>query len=311
MHHSIRHIAVGVLAGAALLVSGCADRRYGEQITTVNYYPSCYAPISELRQADTDYNQTIGVSAVVGAVSGALIGLVSTGRPQGAVVGALAGAAVGTGVGYAKAKQDRIADDNRRMASYLADINGDISGLDRATAAARIARECYDREFASAIAAYKSGRISRDELSRRYEEIRNGCEEVALILDNVIATTGDKEATYQAAIKDEASRANRPVPVVAVAEREKPAPAAQRSPAARKAEPAVRDTVNRTATPAGPAASDTVRRTTAPRQDDHSLEAVAVNTQRLNESRQSAESEQDEVRKLTAEMSGTLADLTS
>ena len=302
-----RYVVCGLLAALGMLASGCATSKYGEQITTVNHYPQCYAPIQELRQADKDFNTTVAVSTTVGVIGGALIGfLASGGKAQGAAIGAAAGGVAGAGVGYAKAKQERIADDNRRMSSYLVDIEGDISGIDRATAAARVARDCYTREFQQAIAGYKAGSLTKTELTSRYTEIKNGCIEAASILDSMISTTDDKEREYQMAVQEEARLANRPAPVIA-------APAPKPRATAASTSPSRSATASAKSSSAKPAETQTVAasRTAPPRPGDASLEAVAQSTQRLGESKQSAAEEQESLRKMQEEMDGTLATVLS
>ena len=270
-----------LLACTAML--GCAAGNYGNQITHVEYYPSCYAPLEDLREADKDFNKTVVASAATGALLGALVGLLANGKPEGALVGAVAGGAVGAGVGYAGAKQQRIADDNQRMASYLRDIDGDISGLDRATAAARVARDCYDKEFKSAIAAYKAGRIKRPELQRRYDEIRNGCSEASYILGSVITTAYSKEKEYEEALREESKVTGQPLPVVKASS----------------------DTDRKTGTK--PAAQPRKKRPAPPK--EATLEEVAQSTRQLNEAKQSAKDEQEALKKMQEEMDGTLATL--
>ena len=55
----------------------------------------------------------------------------------GAVVGGATGGVAGTMAGNIYARKQQEADDNRRLASYLQDLDGDISNLDLAGAAAR------------------------------------------------------------------------------------------------------------------------------------------------------------------------------
>lgn len=315
-----RYAVCGLLLMLAVLASGCATSRYGEQITTVNHYPQCYEPIQALRDADSDFNKTVAASTVVGVLGGALIGFLATGKAEGAAIGAAAGGVAGAGVGYAKARQERIADDNKRMASYLVDIDGDISGIDRATAAARVARDCYNKQFALAIADYKAGRITREDLTSRYSEIKNGCTEAGAILGSMIATTEDKERDYQTALQSEAKREGRPVPVVASqsAQSEDTTQAAALAKASKlkpKAKPGSSSaTASAAKSPQSVASAEpktTVKKTAAPRQGDNSLEAVAQNTQRLSESKQSAKEEQESLRKMQEEMDGTLATVLS
>lgn len=269
------------LAACAGLL-GCATGRYGDQITRVNYYPACYAPLHELRQADKSFNRTVAASSSFGAIIGAVIGLLaSDGKPQGALVGAAAGGALGAGAGYVKAKQDRIADDNQRMASYLRDIQGDISGLDRASAAARAARDCYNREFAAAIAAYKAGKISRAELQGRYEEIRDGCTEASVILGTILDSAAQREQEYREAIAQENQRINS-------------APTVSRT----SASPARA----KTAAPRTAASRKAVSRNSAA-----SLDNVTRSADQLRRSQQAAEDERETLKKMQEEMDGELA----
>ncbi len=83
-----------VLLCFMLGVSGCASK-YGEQITTVKYYPDCYAPIAELRKSEKNVGNKVIGGAMVGALAGALIGAATTGRASGALAGAAIGAAAG------------------------------------------------------------------------------------------------------------------------------------------------------------------------------------------------------------------------
>ena len=305
-----RRILCSLLLTLGILATGCATSQYGEQITTVAYYPQCYAPIQALRDADAEFNKTVGISTGMGILGGALIGLLATGKAEGALIGAAAGGVAGAGLGYAKARQERIADDNKRMASYLVDLEGDISGVDRATAAARTARDCYNRQFRQAIDDYKAGRMPRQELTDRYTEIKNGCVEAGNILGSVIAVADDKERDYQEAVRSEAQRAGRSAPPVQTAAAVQPKPSDPKPVARSAAAPQGKAGAGKSAEPAQ-ADKPIIQKTAAPRRGDTSLEAVAQNTQRLGESKQSAIEEQESIRKMQEEMDGTLATILS
>jgi hypothetical protein len=306
-----RFIFCGFLA-MAVLATGCATSKYGDQITKVDAYPQCYAPIQELRDADSDFNKTMAIATGIGVLGGAMIGLMTTGKVQGALIGAAAGGVAGAGVGYVKAKQERIADDNQRMASYLADLEGDISGLDRATAAARTARDCYNRQFKQAVADYKAGLMPRRELAGRYEEIKNGCTEADAILGTAIAAADDKERAYQEALESESQRAGVPVPAVAAA----PAQPSGAKASARRAHSRAKAGAERTGAGTGaksgatadPAQADkaVTQKTSAPLPGDTSLDAMAQNMARLNESQADMLAEQvanqESMRQMDAEM---------
>jgi outer membrane lipoprotein SlyB len=92
----------GLLIMLNALAAGCGSKQYGEQVTTVNYYPQCYAPIQALRDADKDFNNTVIASTAIGAIGGAALGfLYGRGRARDVAVGAAIGGLAGAGFGYA------------------------------------------------------------------------------------------------------------------------------------------------------------------------------------------------------------------
>ena len=226
-------LGVGLLVMVAMLLGGCASK-YGPQITNVKYYRDCYQPISDLREAEKSFNRTVAGSVAGGAIAGAMIGLLITGKASGAIAGAVAGGVAGGAMGYALAKQRQIADDNQRMASYLQDLDGDITGIDRVTAAARLARQCYDKQFELAVAEFKAGHLTRPELDERYLEISNGSTEAGKILGVVVTSGAEKQAQYQAALTEEAKLAKRDVPDPTLAP-PPPAPEPEPAPKSKKA----------------------------------------------------------------------------
>lgn len=184
-------------------LSGCASR-YGEQKTTVNYYPGCYRPIQDLRQREHEVAKGAAGGAALGALGGALIGLLASGgKWQGAVAGAAVGAAGGgmAGASHAKAQQER--DDNKRMAAYLENINGDISNLDITSAAARTSLQCYDQQFDLLVKDIKAKAIDRQTASRRFAEISSGREEAIAILGNAAAQARNLDQQYEEAFVNE------------------------------------------------------------------------------------------------------------
>lgn len=186
-----------------LLAGGCASR-YGEQHTQVNYYPACYAPIRDLRDRENDVGRTTAGGAVVGALGGALVGLLATGgKWQGAMVGAAAGGATGAVAGNIYAKKRRVADDNMRLASYLQDIDGDISQMDVTAAAARASLQCYDRQFNALLTNIRAGKVTRSEAGARYAEISSGREEAIALLGSAASYGRDLDARYEQAFRQE------------------------------------------------------------------------------------------------------------
>lgn len=188
-------------------LGGCASK-YGQQTTTVNSYPQCYAPIRQLREEENRAAKSAAGGAVAGALLGALVGGLASGKAEGAVIGGAVGGVAGGAIGYSHGKQSQIRDQNARMASYLRDLDGDISGLDAVTASARFSIQCYDKEFKRLVAGYKAGRITRMDLDRSYGEIRSGIGEAERILGTTLRNAHERDAEYQAAISSEAQRAN-------------------------------------------------------------------------------------------------------
>ena len=155
----MRRFTVWILVIMLLGTGGCASK-YGPQKTSVNYYPACYGPIADLRNNEHGTAAGTATGAVIGALGGALVGLLATGgKWQGAVVGGATGGVAGTMAGNMYARKQQEADDNRRLASYLQDLDGDISNLDLAGAAARTSLQCYDRQFNQLVAAIRARQI--------------------------------------------------------------------------------------------------------------------------------------------------------
>ena len=202
------------ILASLVLLTGCASK-YGQQITDVVYYPQCYSPIAELRKDESNYRTTMATSTVVGALLGALGGYAATGNTKGTLIGAGAGAAGGAAVGYMTAEAEEERNTNKRMSGYMQSLEGDISNLNAIKASAKMALQCYDREFKQAVAAYKGKRISRVDLDNRYGEIKNGSTEASRILGEAIDSTVSKEQQYQAALNDETERRNQPVTTTA------------------------------------------------------------------------------------------------
>jgi uncharacterized protein YcfJ len=202
-------------------LGGCAGK-YGAQTTHVERYPQCYAPIQKLREEENSVAKTTAGGAAAGALLGAIIGGLATGKVEGAVAGGVAGGLAGGAIGYSQSKQRQTKDQNARMASYLRDLDGDITGIDAVNASARYSLQCYDREFKLLIAGYKSGGISRIELDKSYQEIKNGMGEAEHLLGAAVERSQERDAQYEAALASESRAVNASAP----RQSEAPAPAA-------------------------------------------------------------------------------------
>lgn len=204
-------LPVALLAGSMLL-SGCVKSQYGEQITPVNYYPQCYQPIGDLRADEHEVAKSTAAGAVGGALLGAAIGGLASGDWRGAVAGAAVGGATGAVAGNVYGKQKQAKRDAEYMAYYAQMLDEDTASMNRATAAAKVATQCYNDEFKRAVEDYKARRISREELQTRYEEIRAGLQEVSYVLNQRYVEMANKDAEYQAALEHEFTQAPRKAP---------------------------------------------------------------------------------------------------
>lgn len=199
-------VLLAALLLGSLLCSACAGK-YGERRTDVRFYPDCYEPINELRKSEFSVEKSSFAGAAMGSALGAIIGLLaSDGRASGALIGATAGAAVGGAVGYGAGRRSQDAADDELLADYNSRLEGDVRESRKATAAARLARQCYDRQFTVAASEYKAGRLTRTQFSRRYHEILSGMEEAAVILGRNTRDGYDVVTAYKRAINEEAGR---------------------------------------------------------------------------------------------------------
>lgn len=185
------------------LMSGCAGNQYGTQQTAVNYYPACYDPIKKLRESEDSTTQGTVAGAALGAAGGAILGFLATGKAQGAVLGGLSGGVIGGVIGNQIAKNRKIADDNRRMAAYMQDLDGSISRLDIASASARMSLQCYDQQFKLLITAIQHRRVSYVDAQKMFNEIQAGTREASALLGTWENDGSDMEQQYRAALASE------------------------------------------------------------------------------------------------------------
>lgn len=185
------------------LLCGCASK-YGEQNTRVNYYPMCYQPIYDLRDRENTVGKSTAGGALLGALGGALIGLLAgDGKWQGAAMGAAIGGVTGSMAGHAYGTRVKETDDNRRLASYLQNLDGDIYDIDISTAAAQTSLNCYDKQFQVLLRAIKAGKINRRSAAARFAEIQSGREEAINILGDAASAGYSLEQQYENAFMEE------------------------------------------------------------------------------------------------------------
>ncbi len=195
-----RYYALIALLTASLLLPGCAASRYGEQKTRVNHYPQCYRPIHDLRQDEGSEGGSTATGGIAGALLGALVGGLATGKVEGALAGAAVGGATGAVAGNIYGKNQARQRDEAYYQAYARQLGDDAAGMDRATAAARLAANCYDSQFKQAVGQFRAGQLDRASFQQRYEEIRSGLEETSYILGNTAASMDSKDSEYRQAL---------------------------------------------------------------------------------------------------------------
>ncbi|NIE75285.1 glycine zipper 2TM domain-containing protein [Pantoea sp. Ap-967] len=192
---------------STVLLGGCASSPVAKvgATTKVEYYPSCYEPVSHLRSTDGDMTRSVASGAVIGALGGALTGALvdKENRGRNAAIGAAGGALVGGAAGYYTERQKQISDDKQRIASYASDIDKSAADLDRTTAYAKASQSCYQREFTSLIEGRKANRINDTEGRKRLAEIVSGLQESNKLLTAVNGRLGENLDNYTQAYEQD------------------------------------------------------------------------------------------------------------
>lgn len=195
----------------ALLLPGCASSSRalysgGGRGSGSYYYTDCNAPLKELRNNEFAVEKGVAAGALAGAAFGALLGYAITGKGSGAAAGAAIGGVTGGAAGgvYASHRQDQ--EDAARLAEYNAQLAGNIQEVDRAVAAAKVARQCYERRFEQSAREFKAGRLTRQQFNSRYREVVAGLEEAASIMGTSSRNSSQAAATYERAIEQEAQK---------------------------------------------------------------------------------------------------------
>lgn len=201
MRKCLSTLGMIMLAGAICL-TGCKSQ-YGEQQTRVNHYPQCYEPVADLRADENTVAKSTAAGAAGGALLGGIIGFLATGKASGALAGAAAGGAAGAVGGNIYGKDKAAAKDAEMLTRYNQQLDADTASMNRATAAARVAMQCYNRAFSAAVDDYKARRITKDELSQRYQEIRDGLQETSYVLTRRYDDMAQKDQEYNQVFEDE------------------------------------------------------------------------------------------------------------
>ncbi len=196
------HSTLALILLSTMTLTGCASK-YGTQTTQVKHYSMCYQPVAELRQDENITANSTATGAVGGAIFGAILGGLITGKASGALVGAAAGGAAGAVGGNMYGKSQEAKRDAAFYTKYSNQLNAETASMNRATAAAKVAAQCYEREFQSAIKQTQAGTMTKAQLSERYTEIRSGLGETARILQTTYTGTAEKDAEYRQVMAQE------------------------------------------------------------------------------------------------------------
>lgn len=197
------------IAAASFVLAACAapGGTTVPQTTRVNYYPQCYQSVGQLRQEDQQFQQTMAVNTIGGALTGAALGGLISGDWRGAALGALAGGLTAATATYASARAQE-TDDERRRLLIANDLSHDSSEMQRAVLASRQADNCYGYAYAQLAAGVRRGAIPKPEAAQRFAEIDQGEHEVAAILAEYGKKSVASREQYQAAFDHEAQRLN-------------------------------------------------------------------------------------------------------
>lgn len=172
------------LCVALLYCSGCAKKPVQEDIVTANYYPACHEPLAYLKQRHEGTGSNVAKGAIQGGVisgiASAIVGAIAGNmRPAAILTSVGVGAVIGGGAS-AMTQAPGQREDNKKMAEYLEQIDGDISGMDIVQAAATVSMQCYGREYKKLLDDLQE--MPDDAAKQRLAEILAGREEAAKLL---------------------------------------------------------------------------------------------------------------------------------
>jgi uncharacterized protein YcfJ len=204
----------------ALLViffaSGCATGKLGTKSFSTNFYPSCYQPVSELREDAKKLGKNVLGGAVMGALFGAAAGALLGDKTEDVILGTVIGAAAGAGISYLITTEVQNKAQKERYEIYSKNLETDYKNLDSAVAAARLTIDCYKNTYNQLNTDYQAGRISKDEMKKRLQEIRDGTNDAKLILTAFHDAAGEQVDTYAEIVKMETARKEDKLPAKSV-----------------------------------------------------------------------------------------------
>jgi uncharacterized protein YcfJ len=193
---------------AGLMAMIACGSKYGAQTVNTKYYPDCYKPIAEMRRDEAALKRNTAAGAVVGGVLGAVIGYQKAGK-EGAAIGAFSGAIVGGVAANLLTAQIQQKDQAERFAAYSAALDQDIRGLGNAVAAASLTNKCYENSYKSLSQRYQAGQISKNEMTARLKELRDGTNDANAVLAKFSADIAQNQLVYNDIPAAEAKQARK------------------------------------------------------------------------------------------------------
>jgi hypothetical protein len=190
---------------STLLTAGCGSK-YGARVTKVNYYPSCYQPIEDLRQAEEKLRKDMVTGAALGVITGLVVGLAVGGDAKSAAIGAGVGLVAGLAGSYLISKELQEKSLKERFEAYNSTIDNETHNLNVAVKYAKKSCDCYDTEYKKLNANYNKGGMSKEELLVRLKEIRDGNTEAINVLKVFKAESVKHTETYAQIYKNEQAR---------------------------------------------------------------------------------------------------------
>ncbi|MDR2459348.1 MAG: hypothetical protein LBE38_00990 [Deltaproteobacteria bacterium] len=187
-------------------VSGCAGGKLGKQTVKVNYYPTCYQPVLDMRADAEKLNQDVMMGAVTGALLGGIAGVLSGGDWRQVAAGVVIGAVAGATISYLASSEVQAKAQAERFELYGKTLDVDFQNIDAAVASARITLECYQKEYTALEANYKAGLVPKEEMLARLQEIRDGTNDTAEILRNYNDVALANVKTYDNIMEAEVAR---------------------------------------------------------------------------------------------------------
>ena len=199
---------LGILSVFICMLQGCAPKAKLPEID-VTYYPQCYAPFTSLSTYQERMQKRRVIYVTSGAVTGAAVGVfagVATAGWQGALAGGIVGGILGASAGFTLAKIEEIKEDDKRLASYRLLIGDDLANATAIEIAAMQSLKCYVQEFERLREALANQKITREDFSRHYAEIRAGMKELGKITGDAKTLMTQREIDMRASLQKEISR---------------------------------------------------------------------------------------------------------